>query len=97
MIGGNETGDAFKRTALPKCFANIDRLLYALEQRNLDGIVVSTSINTFYLTAFNSVAHKADEPRPFTFILSRHQPDHPVMVIADYYLSFETRGYVYEN
>ena len=77
----------FQRVALPKQFCNLDRLLFALERRGLDGIVATLPYNVFYLTGFNGVAHKADEPRPYAVILSRHAPRHPVLVIADYYLA----------
>jgi Xaa-Pro aminopeptidase len=54
--------------------------------RNLDGIVASSMLNVFYLTGFNGIAHKADEPRPCALVLSRSAPEHPILVIADYYL-----------
>ena len=55
--------------------------------RGLDGIVASTPLNVFYLSGFNGIAHKADEPRPYALVLSRHAPEHPILVIADYYLA----------
>src|SRR3546814_7018523 len=30
---------------------------------------------------------KADEPRPYAVLLSRHAPEHPILVVADYYLA----------
>ncbi|MGI9417699.1 MAG: M24 family metallopeptidase [Geminicoccaceae bacterium] len=77
----------FARHALPPRFCNYDRLLHALKARDLDGIVATTALNVYYLTAFNGVAHKSDEPRPYSVIISRHQPDHPILVIAEYYLA----------
>jgi Xaa-Pro aminopeptidase len=77
----------FARSALPPRFCNLDRLLHAMEARGLDGIVVTTPLNVFYLTGFNPIAHKADEPRPYAVLLSRHAPEHPVLVVADYYLA----------
>ena len=65
---------AFERAPLPKRFCNLDRLLFALEARGLDGIVATLPYNVFYLTGFNAIAHKADEPRPYAVILSRHAP-----------------------
>ncbi|GIS90853.1 MAG: hypothetical protein CM1200mP20_08940 [Pseudomonadota bacterium] len=59
----------------------------SLEARSLDGIVVTSPYNTFYLWGFKGFPHKSDEPRPYAVILSRHQPDHPVLVVADYYVS----------
>src|SRR5262245_12284669 len=77
----------FARAPLPKRFCNLDRLLYALKARGLDGIVASLPYNVFYLTGFNAIAHKADEPRPYAVILSRHVPERPILVVADYYLA----------
>src|SRR6202011_469941 len=77
----------FARAPLPKRFCNLDRLLFAMKARGLDGIVASAPWNVFYLTGFNAIAHKADEPRPYAVILSRHAPERPILVVADYYLA----------
>jgi len=77
----------FVRTALPKQFCNLDRLLFALERRGLDGIIATLPYNVFYLSGFNGVAHKADEPRPYAVVLSRHSPRNAILVVADYYLA----------
>ena len=74
------------RTPLPDRFYNVERLLHAMQARNIDGLVATSMLNVFYLTGFNSIAHKSDEPRPYAVILSRHVPEHPVFVLADYYL-----------
>ncbi|HWA37856.1 MAG TPA: M24 family metallopeptidase [Burkholderiales bacterium] len=66
---------------------NLDRLLHAMAARNLDGIVATSAQNLFYLAGFNAIAHKSDEPRPYAVVLSRHAPEHPVAVVADYYLA----------
>src|SRR3954454_6400035 len=84
-LSGHE--GAFARVALPKQFCNLERLLFALEARGLDGIVATLPYNVFYLTGFNAIAHKADEPRPDAVILSRHAPERPILVVADYYLA----------
>jgi Xaa-Pro aminopeptidase len=68
-------------------FCNLDRLLHAMKARGLDGIVATTPQNVYYLTGFNAIAHKSDEPRPYAVILSRHALEHPAMVLADYYLA----------
>jgi Xaa-Pro aminopeptidase len=78
--------EAFPRNPLPKRFCNLDRVLHALEARGLDGIVATTPNNVYYLSGFNGVAHKSDEPRVAAVLVSRHAPEHPVMVVADYYL-----------
>ncbi len=79
--------EAFERKPLPKRFCNLDRVLHALAARGLDGIVATLPNNVFYLSGFNSIAHKSDEPRVAAVILSRHAPEHPIMVVADYYLA----------
>lgn len=81
------TEPSFARTPLPERFCNLDRLLHAMAARELDGIVATSPWNVFYLSGFNGIAHKSDEPRPYAVMLSRHAPDHPVLVIADYYLA----------
>ncbi len=81
------SADAFARQPLPKRFCNLDRVLYALEARGLDAIVATTTNNVFYLSGFNGIAHKSDEPRVCAVILSRHAPEHPIIVVADYYLA----------
>jgi hypothetical protein len=67
---------AFARAPLPR-LCNLDRLLHAMKARDLDGVVASLPYNVFYLTSFNGIAHKADEPRPYAVILSRHAPSTP--------------------
>ena len=81
------SAEAFARTPMPRRIANLDRLLHALEARGLDGIVATTPNNVFYLSSFNGIAHKSDEPRVCAVVLSRHAPEHPILVIADYYLA----------
>jgi Xaa-Pro aminopeptidase len=76
----------FERAPLPR-LCDLDRLRHAMTARGLDGIVASLPYNIFYLTSFNGVAHKADEPRPYAVVLARDAPEHPVLVIADYYLA----------
>ena len=73
----------FQRQPLTTRFCNLERLVDALEARGLDGIVATTPLNVFYLSGFNGIAHKSDEPRPYAVIVSRHTPEHPIMVIAD--------------
>jgi Xaa-Pro aminopeptidase len=43
-------------------------------------------LNLFYLSGLNPIAHKADEPRPYAVVISRHAPDAPVLIVADYYV-----------
>lgn len=76
----------FERRPLPERFCNLDRLLYSMESRGIDGVVASTPSNVFYLSGFNGIAHKSDEPRPYAVVFSRHVPDHPILILADYYV-----------
>ncbi|NIR82424.1 MAG: aminopeptidase P family protein [Gammaproteobacteria bacterium] len=75
------------RALLPTRFCNLERLLDAMVMRDIDGVVASTPYNVFYLTGFNAIAHKSDEPRPYAVVISRHAPDASVLVVADYYLA----------
>ncbi len=77
---------AFPLQVLPKRLCNFDRLLGMLEHWKLDGVVLSTEKNVLYLTSFNPIAHKGDEPRPYAVVFSRHDPEHPILLVADYYL-----------
>ncbi len=87
-VATDQTGAmAYPPQPLPEQFCNLGRLVDSLAARDLDGIVVTSPYNTFYLSGFKGIAHKSDEPRPYAVILSRHQPDHPVLVVADYYVS----------
>ena len=80
-------GPEFARQRLPERLCNLDRLLADMEARELDGLVVTTPLNVFWLTSFNGIAHKGDEPRPYVVVLARREPEHPVLVLADYYLT----------
>ena len=87
MTAARPSAAAFERKPLPKRFCNLDRILHALKARGLDGIVATTPSNVFYLSGFNGIAHKSDEPRVAAVILSRHAPERPILVVADYYLA----------
>ena len=83
---GNIEGSSSER------LCNLDRLTHAMQARGLDGIVATSPQNLYYLTGFNAIAHKSDEPRPYACLLSRHAPGEPILVVADYYLAtFLTR------
>lgn len=80
------TNPAYVRQPFPKRFCQLDRLRHAMQARGLDAVVATTPYNVFYLSGFNAIAHKSDEPRPYAVIISRHAPEHPILVLADYYL-----------
>ena len=75
------TAATFARVPLPRRFCNLDRLVFSMKARGLDGIVATAPWNVFYLSGFNAIAHKSDEPRPYALILSRHAPEHPAAVL----------------
>ena len=80
-------GPRFPRQQLPEKFCNLERLVDGMSRRKLDGIVASTPYNVYYLSGFSGIAHKSDEPRPYAVVISRHAPDNPVLLLADYYVS----------
>ncbi len=82
----SEIPETRARAPLPDRFCNLERLLHTMQSRNLDGLVATSMLNVFYLTGFNGIAHKSDEPRPYAVVVSRHAPEHPVFVLAEYYL-----------
>ena len=77
---------SFPKKPLPERFCYFDRLMELMEIWNLDGLVISSEKNIFYLSGFNPIAHKGDEPRPYALVLSRYEPGHPILLVADYYI-----------
>ena len=70
---------------------DVDRLVALMAARDIDGVVASSHQNLYYLSSLNAVAQKSDEPRPFAVVLSRHAPDHPVLVMPEYYMGAMAR------
>ena len=79
---------AFARTPLPRRLCNFERLVDTMEARDLDGIVAVSQYNVFYLTSFNPLSHKADEPPPIAVAISRREPEHPIVMVVDFYLAY---------
>ncbi len=80
----------FKRSPLPERLCNLERLLDTLEQRGLDGIVAYLRPNVFYLSGFappsNQSVHETNGYA--AVVISRHAPEHPVIVVAEFDLAF---------
>jgi Xaa-Pro aminopeptidase len=80
----------FKRTPLPAQFCNVGRLFDTLEQRGLDGLVAYLRPNVFYLSGFappsNQSVHETNGYA--AVVISRHAPEHPVMVVAEFDLAY---------
>jgi len=63
----------------------VGRVHHAMAARGIDALVITSPLNLFYMSGFVGIAHKADEPRPYAMVWSRHAPDHPILIVADYY------------
>jgi len=83
-------GPAFKRTPLPTRFCNAERLFDTLEQRQFDGIVASLRPNVFYLSGFAPPSNQSvQETNGYAaVVISRQQPEHPIIVVAEFDLAF---------
>ena len=78
----------FQPKVLPERLCNYGRLLETMEARGLDGIVATSRYNAFYLSGFHPNAYHQDEPPHVAVVISRHEPDHPVVVVAEQLLAF---------
>lgn len=68
---------------MPKRFCNFERLLDVMEEKGLDALVLNTRHNVYYMTGFWMPALQADEPYLAAFIMSRHNPEEPIVVVGD--------------
>lgn len=73
----------YTRTAAPVQLCNLDRLFAHLEAAKLDGLVAMFAANQYYLSSFGRHHSIPEEMGMFPVIISRHQPDHPVLCMAD--------------
>ena len=64
-----------------------ERLAWAMEARDMDGVVITTALNTTYLSGHNPTAPKADEPPGVAVVISRHDLQHPILIGPDIFLS----------
>src|SRR5439155_26855459 len=80
----------FRRPVLPERLCNLGRLLETMEQRGLDGLVAYLRPNVFYLSGFAppSGASVQETNGYGAVVISRHAPDHPVMVVAEFDLPY---------
>ena len=80
----------FSRSALPIQLCNVGRLWQTLEQRGLDGLVAYLRPNVLYLSGFappsNQSVHETNAYA--AVVVSRHAPDHPVIVVAEFDLAY---------
>lgn len=77
-------------THRPARFHNHERLLRTLEERNIDGVVAYLRPNVLYLGGYaprSSVSiHETNGYA--AVVVSRHAPDHPVLVCAEFDLDY---------
>ena len=80
-----------KRSCNTAQLVDINRLVDLMTRRDIDAVVASSHQNLYYLSGLNAVAQKSDEPRPFAVVISRHAPDHPILVMPEYYVGAMAR------
>src|SRR5215210_4199050 len=76
----------FGRPPPPERICNLGRLLDTMEQRGLDGIVSYLRPNVLYLSGFAPPASVGvQETNGYAaVVVSRHQPDHPIILVAEF-------------
>lgn len=79
-----------EKTPLPPKFCNYGRLMDALDHGGLDGLVVHTRPHVFYLSGFGAPSSRSlGELSPgATIIISRAQPDHPILIVPEFELVY---------
>lgn len=80
----------FRRPLLPERLCNLERLLETLEQRGLDGVVAYLRPNVLYLSSFAppSSASVHETNGYAAVVISRHAPEQPVIVVAEFDLPY---------
>jgi Xaa-Pro dipeptidase len=73
----------FVRKPAPAQLCNLDRLVAHLEASGLDGLVALFATNQYYLSSFGRHHSIPEEMGMFPVVLSRHDPDHPILCMAD--------------
>jgi len=80
----------YKRQPLPVRFCHLERLLATLDERRMDGVVAYLRPNVLYLSGFappsNQSVHETNGYA--AVVISRHAPDHPVIVVAEFDLAY---------
>ncbi len=84
------SGPRYKRTPLPERLCNLPRLLETMQQRDMDGLVAYLRPNVFYLSGFAPPSNQSvQETNGYAaVIISRHAPDQPVLVVAEFDLAY---------
>jgi Xaa-Pro dipeptidase len=79
----------FEPAPLPERLCNLGRLIDTMAQRGVDGIVSYLRPNVFYLSGFAPPASASvQETNGYAaVVISRHDPEHPVIVLAEFDLT----------
>lgn len=74
----------------PEQLCNLPRLLEMMERRNLDGIFSYYAPNVCYLSGYATASSAVmDEMNSYcVVVISRAQPDHPILVFPDFEVNF---------
>ncbi|MEV4840147.1 M24 family metallopeptidase [Nonomuraea sp. NPDC049486] len=80
----------FGHPVRPAKFCNTDRMFEVMEQRGIDGFVSYYDTNVYYFSGFTpSARHALQEANGLAaIVLSRHAPDHPIMLVGDQQFPF---------
>lgn len=80
----------FARRPRPERLCNLDRLLTAMAAAGLDGLFSYNSRNVLYLSGYGAgtTAIYGEANGVAAFVLSRREPDHPVVIIPDFEINF---------
>src|SRR5919198_6175325 len=80
----------FTPSPRPPRLCNVGRLFDTLAQRGLDGLVAYLRPNVFYLSGFAPPSNQSvQETNGYAaVVISRHAPDHPVIVVAEFDLAY---------
>jgi len=86
---GGSARSEFSRTPLPERLCNLGRLIDTMAERGMDGIVSYLRPNVFYLSGFAPPASASvQETNGYAaVVISRHEPEHPVIVMAEFDLT----------
>src|SRR6266508_1571083 len=76
----------FRHPVLPGRLCNLGRLIDTMERRGLDGMVAYLRPNVLYLSGFAppSSASVHETNGYAAVVISRHAPDHPAIVVAEF-------------
>ena len=73
-----------ERSPAPQ-LVDIDRLMDIMERREIDAVVASSHQNLYYLSSLNASCSEIGRAAAICCRDSRHAPDHPILVMPEYY------------